>query len=66
MYQVLRLRKVHNTSPQKFEIRLIDKENTKSGYLLTTAYGTESELRTKLEQDGMNGPDIERLFKLAS
>jgi len=64
MYQVLGLRKVENTDPQEFEIRLKDKENTKSGYVMTTDYGTESELRARLKEAGMQEPDIDRLFTL--
>jgi len=66
MYQVLGLRKVENTDPQEFEIRLKDKENTKSGYLFTTDNGTEPELRARLKEAGMQEPDINRLFKQAS
>jgi hypothetical protein len=66
MYQVLGLRKIANTDPQEFEIRLKDKENTKPGYMTTTDSGTETELRTRLKDSGMREPDIERLFKQAS
>ena len=66
MYQVLGLRKIANTDPQEFEIRLKDKENTKPGYMMTTDSGTETELRTRLKDSGMREPDIERLFKQAS
>lgn len=66
MYQVLGLRKVENTEPQEFEIRLNDKENTKEGYVMTTAYGTESELRARLKSAGMHDGDIERLFRECS
>ena len=65
MYQVLGLRKIENTEPQKFEIRMKDKENTKPGYMMTTDYGTESELRARLKEAGMKEPDITRLFTQA-
>lgn len=66
MYQVMGLRKIEDTDPQEFEIRLKDKENTKPGYMMTTDIGTESELRSRLKEAGMQEPDIERLFKQAS
>jgi hypothetical protein len=66
MYQVLELRKIENTDPQEFEIRLRDKENKKPGYLFTTYDGTELELRVHLKAAGMQGIDIDRLFKQAS
>lgn len=66
MYQVMGLRKIEDTDPQEFEIRLEDKENTKPGYMMTTDIGTESELRSRLKEAGMQEPDIERLFKQAS
>jgi hypothetical protein len=66
MYQVLGVRKIENTDPQEFEIRLKDKENTKPAYMMTTDNGTEPELRLKLKEAGMLEPDIEGLFKQAS
>ena len=67
MYQVLGLRRVEDTDPQEFEIRLRDTENTKPGYIgLTTDSGTESELRTRLKDGGMNESEINRLFLQAS
>ncbi len=63
MYQVLGLRQLENTEPQEFEIRLRDKENTKEGYVMTTDYGTEPELRARLKDAGMQDGDIERLFR---
>jgi hypothetical protein len=66
MYQVLGLRKVANTDPQEFEIRLKDNENTKPGYTMTTDYGTEPDLRIRLKDAGMQEADIERLFAQAS
>lgn len=50
-------------TPQEFEIRLKDKENTKEGYVMTTDYGTESEFGARLKGAGMKEPDIDRLFK---
>jgi SOS response regulatory protein OraA/RecX len=66
MYQVMGLRKIEDTDPQEFEIRLKDKENTKPGYMMTTDIRTESELRSRLKEAGMQEPDIERIFKQAS
>jgi hypothetical protein len=66
MYQVMGVRKIENTDPQEFEIRLKDKENIKPGYMMTTDNGTEPELRARLKEAGMPDPDIERLFKQAS
>jgi hypothetical protein len=66
MYQVVGVRKIENTDPQEFEIRLKDKENMKPGYVMTTEYGTEPELRAELKEAGMQQPDIERLFSAAS
>ena len=66
MYQVMGLRKIADTDPQEFEIRLKDKENTKPGYMMTTDSGTEPELRARLKESGMQEADIERLFTQAS
>ena len=66
MYQVLGLRKIENTDPQEFEIRLKDKENTKPGYVMTTDHGTEPVLRASQKEGGMPEPDIDRLFKQAA
>ena len=66
MYQVLGIRKVEDTDPQEFEIRVNDKENTKQGYMFTTYNGTEPELRVGLKEAGMQEPEIDRLFKQAS
>jgi hypothetical protein len=63
MYQVLGIRKIEDTDPLEFEIRLKDKENTKPGYMMTTDSGTELELRARLKEAGMQEPDIEELFK---
>jgi hypothetical protein len=41
---------------------LRDKENEKEGYVMTTHYGTEPELRARLKDAGMPDGDIERLF----
>lgn len=66
MYQILALRKVGNTDPQQFEVLLKDTENTTRGYLMTTKYGTESELRMRLNEAGMPQSDINQLFLQAS
>ena len=63
MYQVLGIRKIEDTDPLEFEIRLKDKETTKPGYMMTTDSGTELELRARLKEAGMQEPDIEELFK---
>jgi hypothetical protein len=66
MFQVLGLRKIKDTEPQEFEIQLRDKENVKEGYVMTTNYSTEPELRSRLKDAGMPDGDIERLFSQAS
>ena len=66
MYQVLGLRRLQNTDPQEFEILFKDKANTKMGYVITTDHGTEPELRSRLKEGGILGPDIEKLFGSAS
>jgi len=66
MSQVLWIRKIENTDPQEFEIRVEDKENTKPGYMFTSYTGTEPELRVGLKEEGMRESDIERLFRQAS
>ena len=67
MYQVLGIRKTAKTKPeQEFELRLRDKENTKPGYLHTTEYGTEAEVRTMLKDGGMPDAQIDILFAQAT
>jgi hypothetical protein len=66
MFQVLGLRRVKDSEPEEFELRLRDTENTKSGYVMTTKYGTEAELREGLKEVGMPDADINRLFLQAS
>jgi hypothetical protein len=66
MFQVLGLRKVPDTDPQEYELRLKDKENTKPGYIGRMEYGTEAEVRVMLRDGGMSESDIERLFKQAA
>jgi hypothetical protein len=66
MFQVLGMRRVKDTDPQEFEIQLRDTENTTRGYFMTTKYGTEAELRTRLKEAGMPEGDIHRLFLQAS
>jgi hypothetical protein len=56
MYQVMGVRKIENTDPQEFEIRLKDKENIKPGYMMTTDNGTEPELRARLQGSRDAGP----------
>jgi hypothetical protein len=63
MYQVIGLCKTGNTEPeQEYELRLRDKENTKPGYLLTSEYGTEAEVRAMLKNGGMADAQIDVYF----
>lgn len=66
MYKIMGLRKIEDTEPQEFEIRLKDKENLKPQYMMTTDSGTEPELRARLKEAGMMEPEIDRLFKQVS
>jgi hypothetical protein len=65
MYPVRGLRKVTNSNPQQFELWLTDPKNKKDGYLFTTKYGTEPEVRTMLKEAGVPEADIDRLFRQA-
>jgi hypothetical protein len=66
MLQVLGLRRVPDTDPQEYELRLKDKENLKPGYIGRMEYGTEAEMRIMLTDGGMSESDIDRLFKQAA
>jgi len=66
MYQVLGIRKTPRTEPeQEYELRLRDKENNRPGYIQTTEYGTEVEVRTMLKDGGMTDAQIDVLFATA-
>jgi hypothetical protein len=66
MFQVFGLRKVPDTDPQEYELRLKDKENMKPGYIGRMEYGTEAEVRVMLKDGGMSESDVDRLFKQAA
>ena len=66
MLQVLGLRKIADTHPQEYELRLKDLENTKLGYVQTTEIGTESDLRAMLKNGGITEPNIDLIFKQTS
>jgi hypothetical protein len=57
--RVLGLIKVSNTDPQQYELRLHDSENKKPGYVWTTEYGTEDEIRAMLKNGGMTPGQID-------
>jgi hypothetical protein len=65
MYPVRGLRKVNNSNPQKFELWLTDPKNRKDGYMFTTKYGTEPEVRAMLKEAGVPEADIDKLFRQA-
>jgi hypothetical protein len=62
MYPVRGLGKVNNSNPQKFELWLTDPKNEKDGYLFTTKYGTEPEVRAILKEAGLPEAAIDKLF----
>ncbi|MGA2855229.1 MAG: hypothetical protein ABSE40_00080 [Candidatus Sulfotelmatobacter sp.] len=51
--KVLGLRKVRNTEPQKYELRLFDTAEETRGYFQTTRYGTEEEIRAMMKDGGL-------------
>src|SRR6266404_844381 len=57
--RILGLTKVPNTDPQQYELRLHDSENQKSGYIWTTQYGTEDQIRAMLKSGGLTPGEIE-------
>jgi hypothetical protein len=65
MYPVRGLRKVNNSNPQNFELWLTDPKNKKDGYLFTTKYGTEPEVRAMLKEAGLAEAAIDQLFRQA-
>jgi hypothetical protein len=65
MYPVRGLRKANNSIPQNFELWLTDPKNKKDGYMFTTKYGTEPEVREMLEEAGVPEADIDKLFRQA-
>jgi hypothetical protein len=65
-FRVLGIRRLPDTDPQEFELRLHDSENKKDGYVMNTEYGTESELRSMLKNGGIQEPAIDSLFKQAA
>jgi hypothetical protein len=64
--RVLGLRKLLNTNPQKYELRLHDAANEIRGYFQTTRYGTEGEIRAMLKDGGLTDGQIEFYFARAS
>ncbi|MGP8268824.1 MAG: hypothetical protein ACLQLH_02050 [Terracidiphilus sp.] len=62
MYKVLGLRKIPNSDPQKYELRLHDSENKKSGYRMNTEYGTEEQLRAMLKNGGLSDAQTDLFF----
>jgi len=65
MFNVLRLAKIAKTDPQEYELRLYDSRKEQLGYVGTTHYGTENELRVILEVIGMSKMTIGLLFTRA-
>jgi SOS response regulatory protein OraA/RecX len=55
--QALMLRKIANTKPQQF--LLVRKDAMK---VQMKEYGTENEVRRKLQTSGISQPEIEKLF----
>jgi hypothetical protein len=62
---VLGLNRVGNADPQEFVLVLEDLENKKSGYIWTTEYGTEPEVRAILKNGGKPEPKVDALFNHA-
>jgi hypothetical protein len=62
MYKILDLRKIPNTDPQQYELRLNDSENKKPGYVMDTEYGTEEQVRAMLKNGGLNDARIDLYF----
>ncbi|MGA3135291.1 MAG: hypothetical protein ABSC88_04770 [Terracidiphilus sp.] len=62
MYKVLGIQKIPNTNPQQYELRLHDSENKKSGYVMTTEYGTEEQVRAMLKNGGLSNAQIDVYF----
>ena len=51
--KVLDLRKLANTEPQRYELCFYDTAEQTRGYVQTTRYGTEAEIREMLKRGGM-------------
>ena len=67
MYQVLGLCKIANTEPeQQYELILKDLENKSPGYVQTTEYGTEAQVRAMLKNGGMTETRINIYSERAS
>lgn len=62
MYKVLGIQKLPDTDPQEYELSLHDSENAKAGYMQTTKYGTEEQIRAILKDGGLTDPVIDLYF----
>jgi hypothetical protein len=62
MYKVLGIRRISDTDPQKYELRLHDSENKKPGYVMDTEYGTEEQVRAMLQNGGLNDATMDLYF----
>jgi hypothetical protein len=63
MFKVLGLRKTGVAGPgQKYELILKDLENQKPGYVQSTEYGTEGEIRAMLKGGGLTDAQIDVYF----
>lgn len=63
--KVMGLRKLANTQPQRYELFLYDTAEKTRGYVMTTKYGTEEEIRAMLKNGGMIEGQIEFYFAQA-
>jgi hypothetical protein len=67
MFKVLGLRKTDTAErEQKYELILKDMENEKPGYVRTTEYGTETEIRAMLGRGGLTDAQIDIYFLQAN
>jgi hypothetical protein len=62
MYKVLGVQKTPDTDPQEYGLHLHDSENKKPGYLTTTEYGTEEQIRAMLKSGGLSDAQIDLYF----